>query len=502
MDARLKPNFWMSSLPSKWDDFLAGVAGVDPNIMREQCPPQDWSNIRASAGLSVIGFMVEAVTLSGAALRLFGDGTIERSILCAAGGVAISAVILCLDSYTILRSLHHERGLESLRVGGLKVKVPIGQRILRAMSIVTRLGTAVILAQISSVAVIMPLLGQDTNTEIRTTWERKNTALIERATSSVDDAISAVADDVAKQKALVTTDLERRTELSEVIADPIAADPAFQKAISDEDAATALEKSTNDALLAGQIWSADELSGQPGGQHSSKAGSGPVFRAAQAKVAALSAQKDAATAAVAASHSRVEGARAEAVASAASRAAAAQQQFASVDAATKADQSTLAGFEQHLESLQGTRGADIQSAMSVAPDYVAPNYGVIGQFESIERLAEASVGSKILILLLELGALAVEGGLLAARLFSFIPSTYDSIVAREAYLNSIRQVDAIKEALAQREAKSSRAEPEPPGDEGVEPRTPSVPKPANDWFGEPDGTPRRNPVGRPPNKPR
>jgi hypothetical protein len=144
--------------------LLIKIAGVDEQTLR-LCPPHDWENALAVAGLMILGLLYQSTLFALVGHQLWASpGQIRPEIV--VGSIFIATFIMFIDSYMIMRSGWHLSGIAELRRAGLDISGGPVARIKAGLFLAFRIVLSIGLAQLTAVFVSLLIFGADVNSPI------------------------------------------------------------------------------------------------------------------------------------------------------------------------------------------------------------------------------------------------------------------------------------------------------------------------------------------------
>jgi hypothetical protein len=114
--------------------------------------------------------------------------------------------------------------------------------------------------------------------------------------------------------------------------------------------------------------------------------------------------------------------------------------------ALKAGNIRLATMKAELATLIKDREDEIRRAVESAPDHVNRQAGFLAQIVALEHMAQEDRKIALVILLIDFVSFGFELAAVLAKVTSYVPTTYSMLLARDAYLTSVRIADEVAAA--------------------------------------------------------
>jgi hypothetical protein len=461
--------------------LLARIAGADWDSLRS-CPQRDCDNVRAVAEIMICTWLYQTVLLSLISHSLFSaQGLIRPEIVLSAAFIA--TFILLIDSYMVMRAGWHLSGLAELKRGGLDIFGGFQARFKAAVFLAIRIALALGIAQLTAIFVSVLVLGSDIDARIEQDFLHANAALIAAATVRADTDIQRTRDREvveAKESANLAAQAEqlrkRKLDMSE--------DPPLRQAQGEVAQVLAAKAKADDELQSAQVFADNEVAGikaMPG--NSGQFGEGIRYRIANERVANAKTRVAALATSLDAARARVEQLQQQIGA-----------QLATVDSSLTEQNAKLAATRPELTQLVQNRESAISKAVETEPSYVTKDTGFLARIVALKRIAADDREIAIVILLIELTSFAFELAAVLVKVTSFVPTTYATLLARDAYLRAVVLARRLAEELEMdidKPANDNQGEPFVVTPAFVEPETPPDPSPPSPK--RPRGRPRKVP---------
>jgi hypothetical protein len=274
--------------------------------------------------------------------------------------------------------------------------------------------------------------------------------------------------------------------------DPSANDPLVQQAQQELNQLMTQKAAADAEVNAAENFASDELAGIRGNpRNSGQAGNGPRRRAAMERLTNAKNHVQQIEKALDAARTRLDNLRRRSKNTVQPRT---EDQLPGFQEALASESSKLADAKSELARLTSGRADAIRRHIDNAPDHVIPDDGFLAQIRALEQIAEADTKIMMVIFLIDFTSFGFELASVLAKVTSFVPTTYAALLARDAYLSSVRIADTIHSELSDLDS-DGPPEPEifPPETPGPPPGGPIFP---SDPFGS-VGLAQKRPRGRP-----
>ncbi len=467
--------------------FLLKIAGIDEETLRK-CPPHDWENARAIGEIMICTWLYQAALFSIVGHRLFAaPGQIRVELILVA--IFIATFIMLIDSYVIMRSGWHLSGIEELKRGGLDISGGLGARLKAGFFLTIRILLSVGLAQLTAIFLSILIFASDIDARTQNVWRQANAHLIVGATQPVDAEIQRATDSVTAQTLRVTALATQVESLRQNEIDPssIYTQPAQQEVTQ----LLAQKAKADDELRAAETFAANELAGiRASPENSGRVGNGPKRRAAIEQIASARTHAQEIDRALQAARVRLDTLRNQHSSPNEAMKQQAHDQLPGFEKTLAAENMKLSALKDELARLTQGRGDAIRAAIEKAPNHVGLDNGLLAQLTVLEQIAQANPKIAAVIILIDVISFGFELAAVLAKVTSYVPTTYAALLARDAYLGSVRIVNAMVAEL----------NPEPQAEAPVLDVEVS-PAPANDNWPAHEQAVRQNPFNGPDDPP-
>lgn len=486
--------------------FLYKIAAVDLETLR-RCPRHDWDNARAVAEiqLCVWGYQTALLSLIGH-LLFAAPGQIRPAII--AGAAFIATFVLLIDSYMVMRSGWHFSGIASLKRAGIDISGGVGARVKAGIFLVIRLLLAVAISALVAIFLGLLVFGRDIEARVQEGYAKANAELISQVTAQVDGEIGQEAEAEKAQAARVQALSAQVAAARDGELNPFANDPRVKAAREEIAQILARQAKAEDELHNAEAFATNELGGVKGATgNSGQAGDGPRHKAAVEQAANARRRLQEITEALSAARVRLDAAMPRGTSATKESKAGIGEQRKSLEAALTAEEAKFSAFRDHLVALRSDREATLRSRVEGAPNHVPRDDGFLARIVALERMAEADRKIAAVILLLHLTSFGFELAAVLAKITSFVPTAYATLLAKGAYLRDFHAAEELAAEL-NGEGRDEIAQQTEPPETPTDPEPPFPPAPANDNvadgvqdgfdpFGSYGRAPQRRPRGRP-----
>jgi Domain of unknown function (DUF4407) len=474
--------------------FLLKIAGIDLETLR-LCPQHDWDNAVAVAEIMILVVIYQTVLFALVGHQLWASsGQIRPEIIL--GSVFIAVFIMFIDSYMIMRSGWHLSGIAELARGGLDIGGGVAARIKAGIFLVFRIMLSIGLAQLTAIFVSLLIFAADVNAPIENKYLEANRHLVGPATALVDAEIQRGTASVKSESERVTTLSDQVASLRQQEIDPAGSNPQVQQAQREVEQLMAQKAKADEDIRNAETSAANEM----GGMNGARAGRGLRWRAAIEQSASAKARSQELSRALNAARDRLDGLRRRVPPpDEASRRRTHDQRHA-FEQSLDAETAELSRLKEELAKLTRGREQAIRRAIENAPDHVAADNGFLARISQLERIAERDTKIALVIILIDVISFGFELAAVLAKVTSYVPTTYAALLARDAYIRSVRIVDDMMSQLRRPEIpppEASLLPPEPPRDDNQSGAAAAVAsKPPGDSDDEYPPAPKRK-RGRP-----
>lgn len=449
---RYKPNWWKR--------FLIWIAGGDLATLKS-CPAHDWDNMYAVAWLMIATWVYQTGLFTIVGNRLFAEpGQFQPLLLLPS--MFCATFVMLIDSYMIMRSGWHLGGIQELKRGGIDISGGPAARLKAGLFLSVRIVLSLGLAQLTAIFVSLLIFGHTIDAQVRDTYLKANAHLVGPATALIDGMIKRATDAYNAEIRRVNDLAAQVATLRQNEIDPSANDAQIQAAQQEVAQLTAEKTKADDAVAAAQAFADDELGGIKGSPlNSGREGRGLRYAAAGQKVTDAQAHDQAVTARLAAARKRLDDLRQQVAAGNVVLKQQAHAQLPGFEATLRTERKALADLKEQLEKLIAGRDAAIRAAIEQAPDHVEVDNGLIAQITVLKDIAEKNRDIAVLILLIDFVSFGFELAAVLAKVTSYVPTTYATILARDAYMGAVRIVDEMTDELNKRGGGGSSEDPTP-----------------------------------------
>lgn len=448
--------------------FIIMIGAGDEKVLRT-CPLRDVHNVMTIGWLLIIVWVWQSVlfTMVGH-MMLARPG--ERRPEIVAGALLIATVVMIVDSYVIVRSSWHLQGLSELKRGGLDFPSPIGARIKNGIFIAVRLLLSTVLATLTALFLSILLFEKDISGDLEQRFQKANAALLARITSQVDDAMAKLKgehEDIRKRLSVMA---DEEKLLRATVIDPVGDNTEFKAAL---DRVAALNDNKTEAqreLTVAEKLAADELGGARVSGTSGIAGYGPLRRAADEKIASARHKLQNVERDIEEAQKQIETLRVALKEVSGSKRTAAESKLAEIGIQRKEREGRLAVVEAELHKREQDRDRVVRTAFENDPAYRAKEEGFLARLQGLERISK-QFHVKFVVILFHIGLFGIELAAVLAKIATFIPTTYTTVLAWNDVVVPMRWVIRLKEEV-ERLHKGERDNPLE-----AEPVAPSQPDP-------------------------
>lgn len=403
--------------------FLLGISGVDTGIIA-RCPDRDRSYAKLQGWLTILNWIYLTAAISFG-LAILVDGSLGSTALDLILSMVIAGLVVGFDA-VMMRAVWAWQGLSDLRKAGLKLRAASTPGIVKAIFIVVRLGMSFVFASLLSALLVLHLFREDITQTMRSEMMAMNRPIFALAERQVDQMIAAAQTAVDRESRRIASLNEQRQVLR---ASTIQDDDALQIQKTIEALSTQKTAAEADLAKARQM-AANEADGGPGARIR---GRGPAWAAytqeaatANAKVKYLDSQLSAARAAMEAFQRQKDTELAE-------------NSVALADAVR-----TRSANDAQLSHLMMDRNAVVQEIARQNPQYAVTNQGLVGQFRSLDLLAQ-DTSIAWWLLLFKVAIIGLELTAILAKLLNPIRTTYALMIASADYVISpMRELGEIQ----------------------------------------------------------
>ncbi len=465
--------------PGYFDKLCMYITGVDEEVLR-LCPQHDRNCVRAIAAIMICSWLYQTALFSVVANRLFAkDGHIRPDLILVA--MFLATFILLIDAYMVMRSGWHLSGITELKRGGIDISGGIGARLKAGLFLVVRIFLSICLAQMTAVIFSTVIFQSDIATQIHAAYVHANANLIAAAAQQVDAEIGRATDGLSAEKTRVSALASQVAALRQNKIDPSSNRPGMQQAQQELTQLLAEKMKADEAVRDAEAFSSAELAGiRRSADNSGIPGDGPRRRAAMEAVAnAKDSEKQIAND-LEAARDRVGSLRKQPFPSDNVGKQPSNDDLPGFESSLAAEDQKLHALQDHIDKLTKNRAEAIRDALEAAPNRLPEDVGLLAQIAALEQIAQADPKvAAVIIILIDVTSFGFELAAVLAKITSFVPTTYAALLARDAYMRTVRMVDEMMVEL-NRDVSVVEVEPD------VEENPPEIP---------PDETPREMNVG-------
>jgi uncharacterized protein YukE len=454
--------------------FLLKIASVNLQLLT-QCPEADAEDALGYAKLMIGSFLYQSLLFTAIGHALFAaPGHLRADIVVV--GVGVAWFILLIDSRMIMASSWHLNGISELKRGGIDVSGGAAARIKTNIFLAIRICLSVGLAQLTAVFVGLLVFAADISSLLEQSYLKVNRHQIEGAETLVDSAIKRAADAVTTQTAHVDALAAQVKSLRQDEIDPLTSDPRAQEIQKEITRLRDQQTKADEAVQSAESFAIDEGGGLGRAPNNSgQAGQGPRYRAAMDQVKNAKAHAADIADALAKARGRLDALQGSVTAETKQ---ASHGQLTEFEQALKVANEKLTGLKAELDRLANGRESAIRRAVESAPDHISRQTGFLAQIVALERLAEEDRKIALVILLIDFVSFGLELAAVLAKVTSYCPTTYATLLARDAYLTSVRVADEVMTELKAIEARGALGLEVPAEDVPLAPdQTPPTPRP-------------------------
>jgi Domain of unknown function (DUF4407) len=474
--------------------FLLKIAGIDLATLR-LCPQHDWDNAVAVAEIMILVVIYQTVLFVLVGHQLWASpGQIRPEIIL--GSVFIAVFIMFIDSYMIMRSGWHLSGIAELKRGGLDIGGGVAARTKAAFFLVFRIMLSIGLAQLTAIFVSLLIFAADVNVPIENKYLEANRHLVGPATAVVDAEIQHATASVKNRTEQVGTLSDQVASLRQQEIDPAGSNPQVQQAQREVEQLLAQKAQADEDIRNAETSAANEMGGRNGAQP----GRGLRWRAAMEQSASGKARSQELGRALNAARERLDGLRRKVPPPDEASRRRTHDQRRAFEQSLDVENAELSRLKDELAKLTRGREQAIRRAIEDAPDHVAADNGFLARISQLGRIAEQDTKIALVIILIDVISFGFELAAVLAKVTSYVPTTYAALLARDAYIRSVRIVDDMLSQLKRPEIlppEASLLPPEPPRDDNQRGAAAvATPKLPGDSDGEDPPAPKRK-RGRP-----
>jgi hypothetical protein len=400
----------------------------------------------------------------------------EFRLVILAGGLVLASVVLLVDSYVIVRSSWHLQGIAELKRGGLMMPGTLGAQIKNGAFVTVRLMLSLVLAQLMAIFLSLLLFEKDITTDLEERYLKHNRPLLELITEQTDGTIKKLQTEHAEVRERLGRLADEESGLRQTTVDPKSALPEVRLAVDRIAKLTEAKAEAERELKAAQKFASDELAGVVGAKgNSGIKGSGPVRQAAEERVQNAEANLKAITQELAKADARLSQLGASVSDEAARKRGSAEVRLGELTAIKKERQDRLVVVEGELKRFTKNREAIMRAALEADPSYKKKEEGFLANWQGLRRLS-ADPYVLFVVLLFDLGLFGIELAAVLAKIATFVPATYATVIAHEDFLRAYKTAHELAREIEA--LQKGRDKPEGDGDREPTDPEPEPPKPA------------------------
>ncbi|HLH97039.1 MAG TPA: DUF4407 domain-containing protein, partial [Xanthobacteraceae bacterium] len=392
------------------------------------------------------------------------------------------------------QSSWHLSGIQEITRGGLDVSGGPAQRIKAVVFFGIRILLSLGLAQLTAIAVSLLVFSGDINTWLQNSYLNANQQQIAVATKLVDGSIQRATDAVKAQTDRVNALAAQVSSLRQNEIDPLTSDPRAQEIQGEITRLLDQQSKADEAVQAATSFAINESGGIRGAPNNSGVqGQGPRYRAAMEQVTSAKARADEVAKALEAARARLEALQTDVSAKLRQQT---RDQLPAFEGSLKAESDELGTMKAELATLIADREGAIRRAVESSL-HVKRQTGFLTQIVALEHIADEDKKIALVILLIEFVSLGFELAAVLAKVASYVPTTYATLLARDAYMTAFRVVDEMVAELNAAEPVKAPDTPNPTQTPPAPTAPPSAPAPQPNAPQPPKrkrGRPRKHPL--------
>lgn len=440
------------------------IGAGDEDILRT-CPLRDVHNVMTIGWLLIIVWVWQSVLFTMVGHMMLAQPG-EWRLEVVSGAILIATVVMLVDSYVIVRSSWHLQGLSELKRGGLDFPSPIAARIKNGMFIAVRLLLSTVLATLTALFLSILLFEKDLTGDLEQRFQKANAALLGRITGQVDGAMVKLKgehEDILKRLSLLA-DEEKLVRAA--VIDPVGDSTEFKAALERMAALNDAKTEAQRELTAAEKLAADELGGARRPDTSGIAGYGPRRRAADEKIASAKRKLESATQDIEAAQKQIETLREALKDVGGSKRAAAEAKLPEIAIQRREKEQRLAIVEAELKKREHDRDRVVRTAFENDPGYHPREEGFLARLQALERISH-QFHVKFVVIIFHIGLFGIELAAVLAKIATFIPTSYTTILAWNDVVVPMKWVKRLKEEVdrlhdGEEEDEASEGEPVDP----------------------------------------
>lgn len=465
--------------------LIIKIGAGDEQILRT-CPIRDVHNVMTIGWLLIIVWVWQSVlfTMVGH-MMLARSGEWRFDVIL--GAMLIATVVMLVDSYVIVRSSWHLQGISELQRGGLDLPSPIAARIKNGIFVAVRLMLSTVLAMLTALFLSILLFEKDISANLEHEFQKQNAPLLARISGQVDDAIGKLKGEHEEIRKRLSTMADEEKLLRATVIDPEGDNSEFKAALDRVSVLNEAKVEAQRELTAAEKHAADELGGARLPGTSGIAGYGPLRRAADEKIASAKRKLQGVISEIEEAQKHIETLRLTFKDVTGSKRLAAEAKLAEIAIQRKEKEERLAFVEAEFKKREQDRDRVVRTAFENDPAYHAKENGFLARLEGLERIS-AQFHVKFVVVIFHIGLFGIELAAVLAKIATFIPASYTTILAWHDLQVPMRWAVRLKEEADKihkgdkADAEGTPAEPSPPDPkpEPAKQRTEAVPAEAED----------------------
>ena len=464
------------------------LAGVDPEILA-RCPARDVGNVRTVTGLLLgVWLWQSALFAMVGHMMLARPGEISVAIVLA--GVGLATIMLLIDSYVIVRSSWTFQGLAELKRGGLEIPGTLGAKAKNGVFFLVRLFVSLVMAQLMAVFLGILLFSKDIAADLDRQYHELNSSLISAQAEKLDARIAGLRKEQGNIAEQVKSLEDEKQGLRRNVLNPLADDPEIRIAVARAEELGDEKANAEQELSQARAFATNELAGIKGAPgNTGIVGSGPVRRAAEERIRNAERAVAMIAAQLSEADARLAKLRSESEAPGAEKKATAAVSLEQASSSASALAAKLQGIEDELRAKSDNREALIRQAVMDDPSFVGREDGFLARFMALKRLT-SDMSVLAVVLLLDAALFGIELAAVLAKMATFIPATYATLLARDDYLRAHRMAHELAQSIDALYGKKEPPEPDAPsfkmdGRAKDDPGAPGADDPASETASEP-----------------
>lgn len=447
--------------------LIIKIGAGDEKILRT-CPIRDVHNVMTIGWLLIIVWVWQSVlfTMVGH-MMLARPGEWRFEVI--AGAMLIATVVMLVDSYVIVRSSWHLQGISELQRGGLDLPSPVGARIKNGIFLAVRLMLSTVLAMLTALFLSILLFEKDLTADQERQFQKVNAPLLARISGQVDDVIAKLKGEHEEIRKRLSTMADEEKLLRATVIDPEGDNSELKAALERVPVLNEAKAEAQRELTAAEKHAADELGGARLPGTSGIPGYGPLRRAADEKIASARRKLQGVISDIEEAQKHIGTLRLSLKDVTGSKRLAAEAKLAEIAIQRKEKEERLAIVEAEFKKREQDRDRVIRTAFENDPAYHAKENGFLARLEGLERIS-AQFHVKFVVVIFHIGLFGIELAAVLAKIATFIPASYTTILAWHDLQIPMRWAVRLKEEAD----KIHSGRDEPP--EGA-PTTPLPPDP-------------------------